>query len=138
MQEITIIENELPSDTYRHLRVVSGLSAKSVEASEKGLPNSLFTVLVKKGEQSIGMGRVIGDGGCFCQVVDICVHPEFQGQGLGKQIMQSITNYIREHLPASCYVSLIADGDAAFLYEKFGFMDTLPASKGMYLDFTEL
>ena len=138
MHDFTIIENELPAETYRHLRVISGLSAKSIEASEKGLPNSLFTVLLKKGKQSIGMGRVIGDGGCYCQVVDICVHPEFQGQGLGKQIMHAISNYIRKNLPESCYVSLIADGDAAFLYEKFGFRDTLPASKGMYLDFARL
>ena len=97
MHDFTIIENELPAETYRHLRVISGLSAKSIEASEKGLPNSLFTVLLKKGKQPIGMGRVIGDGGCFCQVVDICVHPEFQGQGLGKQIMQAISNYIRKN-----------------------------------------
>ncbi len=133
-----IIENDLPIDTYRHLRVISGLSAKTVAASVKGLPNSLYTVLLKEKEQAIGMGRVIGDGGCFCQVVDICVHPDFQGQGLGKRIMEYITCYLKENLPPSCYVSLIADGDASFLYEKFGFRDTLPASKGMYLDFTKL
>lgn len=138
MSDLQIIENDLPPATYRHLRVISGLSAKTVEASEKGLPNSLYTVLLQKEGQAIGMGRLIGDGGCFCQVVDICVHPEFQGQGLGKRIMKSIANYIQENLPASCYVSLIADGDACFLYEKFGFRDTLPASKGMYLDFTAL
>ncbi|MBX2873888.1 MAG: GNAT family N-acetyltransferase [Saprospiraceae bacterium] len=138
MRELTIIENNLPPATYRHLRVSSGLSAKSVEASEKGLPNSLYTVLLQKEGQAVGMGRLIGDGGCFCQVVDICVAPDFQGQGLGKIIMQHITNYIHDKLPDTCYVSLIADGDACFLYEKFGFRDTLPTSKGIYLDFTVL
>ncbi|MHA6765334.1 hypothetical protein [Streptacidiphilus sp. PAMC 29251] len=34
--------------------------------------------------------------------------------------------------PAGAYVSLIADGEAGFLYEKFGFRQTAPASVGMY------
>lgn len=133
MSSIKVIENNLPVETYRYLRVISGLSPKSVEASEIGLAHSLYTILLQKGEQAVGMGRLIGDGGCFCQVVDICVHPDEQGQGLGKRIMQALTTYIHKKLPATCYVSLIADGDASFLYEKFGFLDTLPASKGMYL-----
>lgn len=88
---------------------------------------------VKEGDEVIGMGRVIGDGGCFCQVVDICVLPDKQGKGIGKLIMQRITHFIQSKLPQSCYTSLIADGDAAFLYEKFGFKETLPESKGMYV-----
>lgn len=133
MSAIKIIKNKLPPEVYRHLRVISGLSVKSLEAAEIGLANSLYTILLQRGEQAVGMGRLIGDGGCFCQVVDICVHPDEQGKGLGKLIMQSLTTYIHENLPATCYVSLIADGDASFLYEKFGFRDTLPVSKGMYL-----
>lgn len=78
------------------------------------------------------MGRVVGDGGSFCQVVDICVLPEHQGQGLGKMIMQEIQRYLAA-LPSSCYVSLLADGNADKLYAQFGFRDTMPHSKGMYL-----
>ena len=79
------------------------------------------------------MGRIIGDSGCFCQVVDICVLNEYQGRGIGKMIMQEIKDFIDNELPETCYISLIADGDASYLYEKFGFKDTLPASKGMFL-----
>ncbi len=50
--------------------------------------------------------------GCFCQVVDICVLPPFQGHGLGKRIMGRIMKYIDEVLPATCYDSVVADGDA--------------------------
>ncbi len=133
MNKIEIVEANIPIEIYRKLRVICGLSSKSLEASEIGLPNSLHSVMVKRGEEIIGMGRIVGDGGCFCQIVDICVHPEHQGQGIGKRIMQNLTTFVQNHLPASCYVSLIADGDASFLYEKFGFRDTLPISKGMYL-----
>lgn len=133
MENLTIVSQKIPVEVYQHLRVICGLSPKTREASEIGLKHSLHTVVIKDQEEIIGMGRLIGDGGCFCQIVDICVHPSRQGRGIGKMIMQNLTDYIRVNLPESCYISLIADGDAAFLYEKFGFKDTRPASKGMYL-----
>lgn len=133
MKNLTIVAQEIPPEVYRHLRVTCGLSPKTREASEIGLSHSIYSLMIKEEEEVIGMGRLIGDGGCFCQIVDICVLPSRQGRGIGKMIMQNLTDYIQAHLPPSCYISLIADGDAAFLYEKFGFKDTLPVSKGMYL-----
>ena len=128
-----ILESNIPVDIYRNLRLVCGLSAKTVEASEIGLDNSIHSVMIKAEGEVIGMGRIIGDGGCFCQIVDICVHPKMQGQGIGKIIMSNLTDFIKTHLPESCYISLIADGDASYLYKKFGFQETMPESKGMYL-----
>lgn len=128
-----IIEDNIPVETYLRLRIESGLSPKTPKAAAIGLENSVHSVMIESENMVIGMGRIIGDGGCFCQIVDICVLPEFQGKGIGKMIMKNISDFIRNNLPASCYVSLIADGNASFLYEKFGFKDTMPVSKGMYL-----
>ncbi|MFB8774656.1 GNAT family N-acetyltransferase [Streptomyces broussonetiae] len=119
-------------ETYLRLRVVSGLSAKTVQAAEAGLPNTWHGVTVLCGDEPVGMGRVIGDGGCFFQVVDICVAPEHQGRGLGKRIMGELVGELERRAPDGAYVSLIADGDARFLYEKFGFRQTAPASVGMH------
>lgn len=124
--------HEIPSvATYRTLRSGSGLSAKTVEAAERGLPHSLFAVQVLDGATPVGMGRVIGDGGCFYQVVDIAVLKAHQGKGIGKRIMTEIVNYLEANVPDSGYVSLIADGDAQHLYAQFGFVHTAPASVGM-------
>lgn len=119
-------------DTYLRLRVVSGLSAKTREAAEAGLPHTWHGVTVLCGDEPVGMGRVIGDGGCFFQVVDICVAPDHQGQGLGKRIMGELVGELERRAPDGAYVSLIADGDARFLYGKFGFRETAPASVGMH------
>lgn len=119
--------------TYQLLRVAAGLSAKSTEAAAKGLPNSLFAVQVLLGDEVVGMGRIIGDGGCFFQVVDIAVLPAHQGKGLGKLIMREIRQFIDSDVPESAYVSLIADGQAQDLYAQFGFRHTAPASVGMAL-----
>ncbi len=120
-------------ETYRHLRTAVGLGAKTVEAATRGLPNSLFAVQVLCAGEPVGMGRVIGDGGAFYQVVDIAVLPAHQGRGLGKMIMAAISDYIAREVPESGYVSLIADGEAYRLYQQFGFALTAPASQGMAL-----
>ena len=92
------IEDIIPISVYQNLRSICGLSSKLDEACKVGLPNSLYSVMIKEEEDIIGMGRVIGDGGCFCQVVDICVHPQHQGKGLGKIIMKNISHFIRNSL----------------------------------------
>jgi ribosomal protein S18 acetylase RimI-like enzyme len=121
------------TDTYRRLRERSGLSAKTLEAAELGLRNSLFAVQVMFDGEAIGMGRVVGDGGCFFQVVDIAVLPAHRGKGLGKLIMSEVMRYLADHVPDSGYVCLIADGQARDLYEQFGFVATAPASVAMAL-----
>jgi ribosomal protein S18 acetylase RimI-like enzyme len=118
-------------EEYLHLRSVAGLSAFSQDAAQSGLKGTAYSVVVTHQGVAIGMGRLIGDGGCFFQVVDIAVHPDHQGRGLGKTIMEAIMGYVSRELPASAYVSLIADVPANKLYEKFGFQETAPRSLGM-------
>lgn len=128
------IQHATPSDAdYRRLRQEAGMSPKTAEAAARGLPHSLFAVQVTRDGETVGMGRVIGDGGCFYQVVDIAVLPAHQGRGLGKAIMGEIAAWIDSEVPESGYVSLIADGEAHALYRQFGFEPTAPRSIGMAL-----
>lgn len=117
-------------DEYRELRVLAGLSPKSLEAATLGLSNTVFGVCLRDGERLLAMGRLIGDRGCFLQVVDIAVLPEWQGRGLGKAVMQQLDDWLRVHA-VGAYVSLIADGQANRLYAQFGFAETAPRSVGM-------
>lgn len=116
---------------YLRLRVAAGLSAKTEEQAQKGLPNTWFGVTVLHGGAAVGMGRVIGDGGTAFQIVDIALEPEHQGKGLGKAIMAALMQRLAEAAPAGAYVSLIADGDARHLYAQYGFEPVMPASIGM-------
>jgi ribosomal protein S18 acetylase RimI-like enzyme len=120
-------------EDYRRLRQVVGLSGKSQAAAEAGLPNTWYAVTVQHHGRTIGMGRVIGDGGTAFQIVDIAVEPEHQGKGLGKRIVGALVDHLRANAPASAYVSLIADGDAQYLYAQYGFAPVMPASIGMAL-----
>ena len=126
--------HQTPSvETYRQLREAAGLSPKTREAAERGPPGTLFAVQVLHDGQVVAMGRVVGDGGAFFQVVDIAVLPVYQGRGLGKRVMQEISGDIEREVPESGYVSLLADGQASRLYQQFGFVPTAPASIGMGL-----
>lgn len=118
-------------DDYIRLRDITGLSPFSRQAAETGLPGSLHALCVELEGHTIGMGRIIGDGGCFVQIVDIAVDPEHQGQGLGKMIMTALMAWIDAELPASTYVSLLADVPADQLYAQYGFKPTAPRTIGM-------
>ena len=125
---------EIPSpEEYTALRRDTGLSERSLEAAQLGLPNSVYAVCLRDGDRLVGMGRIIGDGGCNYEIVDIAVHPDYQRRGLGFQIMESLMNYLRTNAPKSAYVCLIADEGTPGLFEKFGFEPTAPVSVGMAL-----
>ena len=125
--------HEPPSvEAYLHLRAATGLSAKSFEAATRGLAGTWYGVHICTANETIAMGRIIGDGGCFFQVVDIAVLPAYQGQGLGTQIMRALMEHLEAVAPPSAFVSLLADGKAPQLYQKFGFTLSAPASVGMF------
>lgn len=118
---------------YVRLRKAGGMSPFSEEAAARGLKGTLFGVTVFAGDEAVGMGRIIGDNGCFFKITDIVVAPEHQGRGLGKRIMAALMAHLRANAPRTAQVSLLADVPANKLYEKFGFRETAPASLGMSL-----
>lgn len=136
VSEYSLVARIPAVDEYRALRRLSGLSEKTEEAAARGLPNTLFAVVIEAGGSAIGMGRVTGDGGTAYQLVDIAVLPEHQGKGLGKRIVGALVEWLHANAPKSAYVSLIADGPAKDLYAQYGFRETAPASVGMAFKIT--
>ena len=119
-------------EEYIALRQVAGLSPKSREAAFRGLRGSLYAVVGRTSEgEAVAMGRVIGDGGAFFEIVDMAVRPEHQGQGLGTAVMARLMDYVAREAPPTAAVMLLADVPADRLYAKFGFRRTAPASLGM-------
>lgn len=126
---------ETPSvEDYIAIRLAAGLSRKSEEAARRGLPNSLFAVVVYSEQTPIGIGRVIGDGGCFYEITDIAVLPAHQKQGVGDMIMRALVTWLRENAPPTAYVSLMADHGTPHFYRRYGFnFAEMPKASGMYL-----
>ena len=106
---------------YARLRSAAGLSPKLPEAAARGIGGTLHGVRILRDGELIGMGRIVGDGGCFFFVVDIAVAPAHQGRGLGKRIMAALDAWLRANAPETAHVALFADGEAKHLYAKYGF-----------------
>ncbi|PSW21827.1 N-acetyltransferase [Photobacterium sanctipauli] len=123
-------QEKVPSPReFCEMRVKAGLSPKSLKAAMIALPNSLYGVSIRDGETLVAMGRVVGDGACNFEVVDVAVDPRYQGRGLGREVMEYIDNYLSSVALEGSYVSMIADEPV--FYEKLGYRLVSPASQGM-------
>ncbi|MEM7544064.1 MAG: GNAT family N-acetyltransferase [Pseudomonadota bacterium] len=119
------------AEDHMRLRREAGMSRFSAEATRMALKGTIHGVTVVHADETVGMGRIIGDGGCLFQIVDIVVAVDHRGRGLGKRIMQMLMDFAHDDLPSGSYISLIADVPANLLYEQFGFRETAPVSLGM-------
>jgi ribosomal protein S18 acetylase RimI-like enzyme len=128
---LSVIEKIPDVEDYMRLRAATGMPPRSSIAAAKGLPKSLFAVVVLDDETAVGMGRVVGDSGLNFEIVDITVDPTYQGQGWGRKIMAEIMAYLEREAQQGCYISLIAD--VSEFYEKFGFKRCAPKAEGMFI-----
>jgi ribosomal protein S18 acetylase RimI-like enzyme len=122
-------------DEYLGLRARAGLSPKTREQAVAALPGSWAAchVVHEASGQTVGMGRVLGDGGWYFHVVDMAVLPDHQRRGLGDAILRSLLDRIRADAPGGAYVNLLADPPGRRLYARHGFAETAPHSVGMAL-----
>lgn len=121
-------------EEYLELRKTAGLSQKTPAQGLGALNGSWFFCHIRESSSGklVAMGRVIGDGGWYFHIADMATDPNFQGQGLGKRIIDQLIDHIHTHAPENPYVTLIADPPGRRLYEKSGFNEINP-SRGMEL-----
>ena len=129
------IKEEVPDpETFLALRLGAGMRARSKEGIEKGLGKELFSVVLRSEEnlEPVGMGRVVGDGGTIFVICDMAVLENWQRKGGGTMIMEALMEFILREAPPKSYVNLMADIDG--FYERWGFVPSLPQSRGMVLN----
>lgn len=115
-------ENVLCYEDYCVLRESVGWLLFSKEQTQKALVNSLYTVIVVKDNQTVGMGRLTGDG-MYYTIVDIVVQPNYQKQGIGNKIINMIIEFVDKETPIGgrSSIQLIAEKGKETFYEKLGF-----------------
>jgi GNAT superfamily N-acetyltransferase len=129
--DVVLVERFPGVADYMRLRALTGLSPKSEVASQRGLAKTSYGVSLQRDGEVVGMGRIVGDDGCFYFVVDIAVDPRLQGRGLGKRVMGALDAWLRANAPPTAHVSLFADGEAKRLYAQYGFVQS-DHSVGMF------
>ncbi len=92
-------------------------SANKPDQLIAALKNAHTLVMAYQGERLIGLGYAISDGYLVVYYPHLLVHPEFQGNGIGKMIMEKLQlKYADFHQQM-----LVADGKAINFYKKLGF-----------------
>lgn len=120
------ITDSVTPEEYMKLREAVGWGLFPLEEAEAGLSNSYIWCL-RDNEASgrpIGIGRVIWDHGYVMYIADIIVIPEYQGNGLGRVIMEQVMDFIHEQLKPGYkfMVSLCSAKGKDEFYKKFGFV----------------
>ncbi|WP_244563039.1 GNAT family N-acetyltransferase [Paenibacillus uliginis] len=77
------------------------------------------------------MGRIIGDGACYFQIVDIAVHPSYQEQGLEEMIIKELLAYLANKASKDADILVIADVAKIKMYQRLGFKLIYPEFYGM-------
>ncbi len=116
------MENVLCYEDYSKLRESVGWMLFSKEQTQMALMNSLYTVIAVKDSQTVGMGRLTGDG-MYYMIVDIVVQPNYQKQGIGTKIVNMIIEFVDKETPngGRSSIQLIAEKGKETFYEKIGF-----------------
>lgn len=86
----------------------------SLEASVAG-------VVAAVGERVVGMGRLVGDGVKYFYIQDVAVIPEYQGQGVGKAIVDRLLLHVAQAAPSTAFVGLFSTEQAKEVYSSRAF-----------------
>lgn len=111
------------SDNIETEEVISLYHANGWSSAEKpeqlmpALRNSHSLVTARISGRLAGLGNALSDGHLVVYFPHMLVHPEFQGQGIGRKMMKALlTKYEGLH-----QLMLVADGRAIEFYHSLGF-----------------
>lgn len=111
------IDWEALGDLYEEVGLVAQFGKKRrLEKVRQAFRNSYKVVTAWKEGKLVGAGRLISDGLCYGTIYDVGVLQAYQGQGIGKGIMEALLEG-NEHL--LLYLTSTF-GNESF-YEKLGF-----------------
>lgn len=111
-------------ESYLQLREIVGWTVFPVEQAQAGLDHSRYIISCKDQGKVVGTARLIWDGGYVAYIADVMVMPEYQRKGIGKQLMQSILDYLEAQMKEGwkIMISLMAAKGKEPFYEGFNFI----------------
>nr|YP_009398808.1 hypothetical protein [Cliftonaea pectinata]ARW68075.1 hypothetical protein [Cliftonaea pectinata] len=81
-------------------------------------------------KELIGFARATSDNSFNATIWDVVIHPDFQGKGLGKALMNQIIKLLRNYDIST--ITLFADPQVIKFYRHLGFIIDPDGVKGMF------
>nr|YP_009510979.1 hypothetical protein [Hydropuntia rangiferina]AXI96652.1 hypothetical protein [Hydropuntia rangiferina]UAD87335.1 hypothetical protein [Hydropuntia rangiferina] len=111
-----------------------GWVRRPLKKVKTAIDNSFLTVCLfyqrNKKKFLIGFARATSDSSFNATIWDVVIHPEFQGQGLGKILMSQIIKHLRYEDIST--ITLFADPQVVSFYNHLGFVTDPDGIKGMF------
>lgn len=104
-------------DELANLYKIAPLGDKNPTELKVVFSNSRYKCFVLNDNAIVAAGRALADGADCSYLCDVAVHPDYQGAGLGKAIIQKLVEFSSDHKKIILYANL---GKEAF-YKKLGF-----------------
>ena len=124
MEDYKLTDYITPEE-YMAMRKIVGWSEFPLEQAAEGLKNSFVLVCFRVDGRPVAIGRAVSDRGYVVYIADVIVVPEYQGKGLGRKVMNTLMEKIKDSMKPGYRIMisiLAAKGKEAF-YNKFGFVD---------------
>ena len=112
--------NTLSAEDYCVLRKSVGFYDIPIAQVQRALDKSDCIVAASVDGSPVGMARLMSDG-TQVLVMDVVVHPDYQGKGVGRGLMERIRAYIESTEYDRMLVNLLTDSDKVGFYEKLGY-----------------
>lgn len=100
-----------------HLYLIAPLGQKAPADLQVSFTNSMFKCFVYDEGKLVAAGRALADGIDCSYICDVAVHPDYQGKGLGRQVVTMLVELSKNHRKIILYA---APGKEPF-YQKLGF-----------------
>lgn len=137
MEDFIVKSNQLTVAAYQALRGTTSWEKLPDTQVREALSKDLHSVTVFKDDGPVGMGRVVGDGSIYFYVQDVIVHPNHQGCGIGKLIMESIEGYFEQSITGYAFIGLMSAQGVQEFYRKLGYQARPDGAPGMYKVFNK-
>lgn len=109
--------NEIDWDSLCKVYEKAPLGNKTPKELKIAFENSMFKCFLYDKDNLIGAGRAMADGIDCSYICDVALLPNYQNLGLGKQIMQKLLYFSKDHRKIILY-SVVGKEE---FYEKLGF-----------------
>lgn len=93
-----------------------GWPYREPEQIKAAFEKSSHVIFLKQFGSIVALGRTVDDGTYYGLIVDVVVHPNQQGKGLGTQVV----DYLKNQMVGYSFITLTAAPGKDAFYEKLG------------------
>ncbi len=132
LEGVSIVGRQLTIQECRTLLVgVNWMFKDTQDSLQKTVTDPVFTAIAEFKGQCIGAASILGHQSGHYLIYNVMVLPDYQSQGVGKQLMSALNDWLAENGIPGAMVKLFTGLDRQAFYQQFGFTGSESGLVGM-------